>query len=186
MSEHDEQKWRTDFPIESEDDEFVARRDFLRYLTLVSGGLSAGNGMVLLSSMKSGDHEAGGVVDICDAGQLDKGSWLVFHYPDEKNPAILIRKESGDYLAYTQKCPHLACPVSYRRASEALPEHIGCHCHNGKFDLETGAGVAGPPRELRPLRRIQLKIENGRVIATGFAGKKRMTAVAHGESNGQI
>ncbi|WP_156185229.1 Rieske (2Fe-2S) protein, partial [Cytobacillus firmus] len=38
-----------------------------------------------------------------------------------------------------------------------------CPCHHGKFDVETGAPTAGPPR--RPLPEIQVKVENGAIYA---------------------
>ena len=38
-----------------------------------------------------------------------------------------------------------------------------CPCHHGKFNVETGAPIAGPPR--RPLPEIVVKVENGAVYA---------------------
>ncbi|MGH7506598.1 MAG: hypothetical protein ACRELX_13140, partial [Longimicrobiales bacterium] len=35
-------KWRRDFPIDWPRDEYVARRDFTRFLVLVSGGFVVG------------------------------------------------------------------------------------------------------------------------------------------------
>lgn len=167
----DTEKWREDFPFDAESDNYIIRRDFLRFLTVVSGGLAFGTGAIMAKSITEKNSSlAVSPVDICDENTLQPGSWLVFHFPDEKNPAILIRKENGDYLAYTQKCPHLACPVTYHRSSSEGPEHIGCHCHRGKFDLASGEGVAGPPRELRPLKAIDIKIQNNRIWASGYKG----------------
>ena len=37
-------------------------------------------------------------VDLGSSDQLVPGHWSVFRYPDEKTPAILIRRESGEHL----------------------------------------------------------------------------------------
>ena len=98
---------------------------------------------------------------------LEPGTARVFRFAGE--PALLVRRGDGTYLALGQKCTHLACPVTYRPAAEGEAERLECHCHRGRFDLETLQGTGGPPRALRPLRRIALQVEPGRVRATGFA-----------------
>lgn len=160
-------KWREDFPIEQELDDHITRRDFVRFLGLVSAGMAVGNASILVKSLT---HEEGPFpeVEIGDARKLGPGSWLVFAYPDEKTPAILVRRESGDFIAFQQKCPHLACPVSYHKSDGEEGECLRCHCHNGRFDLATGKGTQGPPRELRPLRQVVLRVEGERVVATGL------------------
>jgi len=160
-------KWREDFPIEQEYDDFITRRDFVRFLGLVSAGLMVGNASIVVQSLteKEGPFPE---VEIEGAVNLQKGQWMVFHYPDGKTPAILIRRENGDLIAFHQKCPHLACPVSYKPAHNGEPEHIGCKCHNGKFDIASGKGTQGPPRELRPLRQVVLREETNRIVAVGL------------------
>jgi len=160
-------KWREDFPIEQECDDFITRRDFVRFLGLVSAGFAVGNASILVKSL---DDEEGPFpeVDIPEAANLANGSWLVFAYPDPKTPAMLVRREGGDYVAFLQKCPHLACPVSYHKSDEHEGECLRCHCHNGRFDIDSGKGTQGPPRELRPLRQVVLRVEPGRVVATGL------------------
>ena len=168
-------KWREDFPIEQEFDDFVTRRDFIRFLGLVSAGLAVGSGSVAVNSLTHTEAETLPELAVAGADTLKPGSWLVFNYPDEHSPAMLIRREDGEYAAYLQKCPHLSCPVSYHAAgSDGEPEGLRCHCHNGRFDLDTGKGTAGPPRELRPLRRVELRVEaDGRVAAVGLAKRHK-------------
>lgn len=160
-------KWREDFPIEQEFDEYITRRDFVRFLGLVSAGLMVGSGSIVVSSLRGKDGPLPEVA-IPGAMELERGKWLVYKYPNEKTPAMLIRRENGEYISFLQKCPHLACPVSYHPAGEEHGEHIGCHCHNGKFDIESGKGTQGPPRELRPLRQVVLRVEKDQVIAVGL------------------
>ncbi len=160
-------KWREDFPIEQEADDFITRRDFVRFLGLVSAGLLVGSGSIVVKSLM---EEEGPFpeIEVVGAGELQPGKWMVFNYPDKRTPAILIRRESGEYISFLQKCPHLACPVSYHASQPGRSEYIGCHCHNGCFDIENGEGTQGPPRELRPLRQVVLKVGDGRVVATGL------------------
>lgn len=160
-------KWREDFPIEQEFDDHITRRDFVRFLGLVSAGLMVGNASIFVRSL-AGEEGPFPEVAVAGAEKLEPGNWMTFHYPDERHPAILIRRENGTYIAFHQKCPHLACPVSYHKSDGERGEHIGCHCHNGRFDIDTGKGTQGPPRELRPLRQVVLRVEQDRIVATGL------------------
>lgn len=168
----DDSKWREDFPYESENDEYITRRDATRFLLLVSGGLALGNGLIWIRSRSRAD-EPNLRIELGAADQLAPGEWRVFAYPDAATPAILIRRTSGELVAFQQKCTHLACPVAYQRGGADEHEHLSCHCHNGRFDVSTGAGLSGPPRELRPLRRVALAVERGRLFAIGFETLKR-------------
>ena len=160
-------KWREDFPVEQEFDDFITRRDFVRFLGLVSAGLMVGNASIVVPSLFEEEGPFPETV-VAGAGALEKGSWMVYKYPDERTPAILIRRENGDFVSFLQKCPHLACPVSYQKSDEHHAEHIGCHCHHGKFDIDSGQGTQGPPRELRPLRQVVLRVEHEKVTAVGL------------------
>jgi Rieske Fe-S protein len=163
----DNPKWREDFPYESENDEYITRRDATRFLLLVSGGLALGNGLIWVRAQLEGDGPLPRV-GLGAASQLAAGTWRVFAYPDAQTPAILIRRESGELVAFQQKCTHLACPVAYERSSPDQGECLSCHCHNGRFELATGRGVSGPPRELRPLRRVALEIAGDQLYAVGL------------------
>ncbi len=160
-------KWREDFPFESEGDDFITRRDFTRFLCVISAGFATGNGWILWKSLKNSDKVLP-TVEVCKTGDLEPGKWMVFRYPDEKTPAMLIRRLNGDFIAFLQKCTHLACPVAYEKNRDNKGEALSCHCHNGTFDIDTGEGLTGPPRELRPLPRLKLQIEGDRVLAVGF------------------
>jgi nitrite reductase/ring-hydroxylating ferredoxin subunit len=162
-------KWREDFPYESDNDDYIARRDFTRFLAVVSGGLATGTGLVLLRSRR-GDETTPARLEVARIADMPPGTARVFHFPDDRSPALLVRRTDGEFVAFDQRCTHLACPVTYAtRSEESEHESLHCHCHNGRFDVTTGAGVSGPPRELRPLRRIALDIVDGTVFATGFA-----------------
>jgi nitrite reductase/ring-hydroxylating ferredoxin subunit len=162
-------KWREDFPVESETDDFIARRDFVRYLLLVSGGLAVGSGWILAKSLlQSPDGHSYPVRRVCDVGDLDPGAWMVFEYPEARIAAILVRRRDGEFVSYLQKCTHLSCPVQYAGPEGDRAERLTCHCHNGVFDLNTGEGVSGPPRDLRPLTRVKLEVRGETVFAIGL------------------
>lgn len=157
-------KWREDFPYESENDEHITRRDFVRFLTLVSGGFAIGNSLFLLSPEKITEYPK---KLICKITELAPGTWKTFNYPHENHPVLLARLESGDFVAFGQKCPHLACPIMYQKKTANKNECITCHCHNGEFDAKNGNGTKGPPLGLRPLTKVILKIENDSIYAIG-------------------
>lgn len=159
-------KWQQDFPVESERDDYITRRDFTRFMLLVSAGFAVGNGWIWSKTGETARALSHQPLDLGSVEDLKPGSWKVFHYPDKHHPAVLIRRVNGEFAAFSQKCTHLACPVAYERSGN--DEQIVCHCHNGRFDVTTGEGVAGPPRELRPLQRVALVLRDGRVIATGL------------------
>lgn len=160
-------KWREDFPYESENDAYITRRDASRFLLLVSGGLALGNGVIWVRAQGGADDPTARI-ELGAADMLAPGEWRAFTYPDPRTPAILIRRENGALVAFQQRCTHLACPVVYERSAPAQGECLRCPCHNGRFDIENGHGVAGPPRELRPLPRIALEIADGKLYAVGL------------------
>jgi arsenite oxidase small subunit len=80
---------------------------------------------------------------------------------------VLIRRRTGELAAFDQRCPHLGCPVSYVSGDERTPERLVCPCHDGRFDLATGAGIAGPPRSLPPLPRFVLEVRGDEVFVAG-------------------
>lgn len=165
ISRGETERWREDFSFKTEIEEYVTRRDFLRLLVIVSAGLAFGNiviGLLSLGPKPSGLPK----LDLGPADNIAPGSSRVFSYPTSDVPAILIRRSNGEYIAFHQKCPHLACPVTYHPEDG---ESLRCHCHNGVFDLRTGQGIQGPPRELRALREVVLNVEQGTLFAIGLA-----------------
>ena len=51
------------------------------------------------------------IVKIAERSQLPVGGVLVFHYPHEAEPCLLLRTDADTLVAYSQKCTHLACAV---------------------------------------------------------------------------
>jgi Rieske Fe-S protein len=160
-SRPDEQpQWRQDFPIDWPHDQYVARRDFAKFLVLISGSFTAGQAWIAAKHVLRQTNTPARM-RIAAVADVPVGSWTQFRYPAENDPCILVRLGEEQFVAYSQQCTHLSCAV--------IPEmdqgRFRCPCHEGFFDIATGRNVAGPPP--RPLPRIELSIENGQIWATG-------------------
>jgi Rieske Fe-S protein len=157
----DQPKWRQDFPIDTAQDSYVARRDFTKYLGLTSLAFVVGQFWIALQNRWRKSRGALPIVMVARLDDVPVGGTRTFHYPTASDPAILLRPAADTLLAYSSQCTHLQCPV--------LPQmeqgRLHCPCHRGYFDMQSGRPLAGPPR--RPLPRIALKIENAMIFATG-------------------
>lgn len=155
-------KWRRDFPIDSPQDSYVARRDFTKFMGLTSLAFVVAQFWIALQNRWRKAHGKPPVIALGALDELAVGESRAFHYPTERDPAILLRPAADVLLAFSSQCTHLQCPV--------LPQmetgRLHCPCHAGYFDLQTGAPLAGPPR--RPLPRIALEVRGGAIYATGF------------------
>lgn len=153
--------WREDFPIDAAEDRYVERRDFVKFLVLVSGALAVGQLWIGLQSVWRRFAGAAPRVRIAGTGDLAPGKSLAFRYPTEHDPCLLVRTSETEFVAFSQVCTHLSCAVIPRPEENIFL----CPCHDGKFNLRTGDVVAGPPR--RPLPRIELEIHNANIYAVG-------------------
>jgi Rieske Fe-S protein len=98
---------------------------------------------------------------IAQLREIPIGGVKLFHYPTTSDPCLLIRASAERFLAYSQKCTHLSCPVLY----QATEQQLYCPCHAGRFAVEDGRPLAGPPK--RPLPRIAIKITGDEIWAVG-------------------
>lgn len=153
-------KWRRDFPVDTAQDNFVARRDFTKFMVLISASFVVGQGWIALKTLR-GKGESPGPKAIAALDEIAVGQAALFFYPGEHDSCLLVRAGEQEFLAYSNKCSHLSCPVMPDVPSGCLR----CPCHHGSFDLATGRPLAGPPR--RPLARIILEVRDGKVYATG-------------------
>jgi nitrite reductase/ring-hydroxylating ferredoxin subunit len=152
--------WRTDFPIDWPQDHYVERRDFMKFMVLISLAFTSGQIWIAAHNWwrRRGRSEVRRVASLSD---LPVGGALTFSYPSEHDPCLLVRTAERGLVAYGQKCTHLSCAVR-PRLDEGL---LQCPCHEGSFDLFSGRPLAGPPR--RPLSRVHLDVRQGEIFATG-------------------
>jgi Rieske Fe-S protein len=156
-------RWRRDFPVDGPADEYRSRREFAGLLLLTSLAFVAGHLWIVALSYLRRARGKMPLVDIAGVAEVPVGGLRVFEYPAKGHPCVLVRLSDGTFVAYDRRCTHLSCPVVPR--PEAGRFH--CPCHEGHFDMATGAPLAGPPR--RPLPRVTLEVRAGRVVATGIA-----------------
>lgn len=154
--------WREEFSVRAEDETFVTRRQFAKFLTLTSVAMVAGNFWILAKSLLK-KAPAFPVMRVASAGEMAVGAVKLFNYPTPADPCILIRTAEDTYVAYSQICTHLSCAVFYSAESK----RIECPCHRGVFSAADGSVVAGPPP--RPLPRVVLERRGDDLVATGMA-----------------
>ena len=126
----------------------ITRRDYLRILVTVSGGLLAGAVAVAAGVFP---RRTGVAAPIRVADALAPGQSVGFVYPGPEDRAIAMRLPNGLLVAYSSICTHLSCAVLPRPQEDALV----CPCHDGRFDATTGEVTEGPPP--RPLPLIELQ-----------------------------
>ena len=158
-------KWRQDFPIDWEEDEYVSRRELVKFIVMTSVAFVTGQLWLVGKDLFGRAAPSPPAMPIAAVGELPVGGHKIFAYPEGSGPRLLVRTGEDSFVAYDQQCTHLLCPVVPAVEEGALH----CPCHNGWFDLETGRPTAGPPR--RPLPRVTLEVRDGRVYATGIEAR---------------
>ena len=154
-------KWRRDFPIDWAQDEYVSRRELVKFIVLTSAAMVVGQFWIVLKSTFSRAASAPLDAQIARVDELPIGGAKTFTYPEGSTPRLLVRTGTTTFVAYDQQCTHLLCPV----VPAVELGRLHCPCHNGWFDLETGRPLAGPPQ--RPLARILVVVRGSSVYATG-------------------
>ena len=157
--------WRRDFPIDWPEAQWVARREFVKFLMPVSLAFAVGQVWLLWRGWRRASAPAPAPARIARVSDVPIGGAMLFEYPAGSPSRILVRVDESTFVAYEQQCTHLTCPV--------LPaverEELVCPCHHGVFELRTGRPIAGPPR--RPLARVTLEVRDGWVQATGIEAR---------------
>jgi Rieske Fe-S protein len=87
-----------------------------------------------------------------DVGEPGKATVYVRRW----DPSRDTDKLHQPYVAISNRCMHLGCPVRYVSASERFI----CPCHGGVYEFD-GKVAGGPP--VRPLDRFDTKVVHGRV-----------------------
>jgi arsenite oxidase small subunit len=148
----------------------LTRRDLVKATGLgLSGGLVPD-----LAAAATDTAKPVPVSRIADLDALKVDVPLLFNYPDESSPAVLLRLRSAaaggvgpgnTIVAFSQLCTHKGCPVTYR------PERklIICPCHWSTFDPSKGGQlVIGQASQSLP--QIQLRITDNAIFAIGVDG----------------
>jgi Rieske Fe-S protein len=150
--------WKKDFPVTAEEDSYVTRREFTKFLGLTSLAFFLGTVTATARKVwKRAVWTRPAAVAVSRVDELAVGGYRLFRYPTEHDPCILLRLQADRFAAFHQYCTHLECPVYFNAAKSQLI----CPCHKGIFNAADGGVVAGPPK--RPLERLAVSVRNGEV-----------------------
>jgi arsenite oxidase small subunit len=153
-------RWREDFPVNWDSDNYITRREMVKYLAL--GSLTIAGANFLLAGIprlvKAAQMPR---TWIAAASAIPAGGSFLFRYPTQDDPCILVRQADGKVVAYSSVCTHLSCAVIHEQKQNTLY----CPCHNGYFTVAEGRPYAGPPT--RRLPRITLSQEGDEIYAVG-------------------
>jgi Rieske Fe-S protein len=155
-------KWRQDFPIDWPQDHYVSRRDFTKFMVLTSLAFTAGQFWIVVQNYLRTRRGELPLIKIAAVDEVPIGSAVTFAYPEAHDSCLLLRTGEKTFIAFSQKCTHLSCAV----VPQPDKGRFYCPCHEGSFDIATGAPIAGPPR--RPLPKISVEVRSGAVYATGL------------------
>ncbi len=150
------------FPIPWEEEHAVTRRNFMSFVLLLSATLLASTGLLGIANWfrrKSATKFAPALV--ASVHDVPVGGAKLFSYPTAHDPCLLIRLSEDRFVAYSQKCTHLSCPVTFK----AKENEFFCPCHAGRFAVDDGRVLGGPPQ--RPLPRILINVSGNEIWATG-------------------
>ena len=154
--------WRDEFPIREDEERYVTRRQFSRFLVLTSLGMFVGNVWILAKTWFR-KEPALPEARVASVSALPVGGSTVFEYPAPGEPCLLIRSAEDRFVAFSQKCTHLSCAVVYSKERD----RIECPCHLGFFSARDGRVLQGPPP--RPLPRVLLERRGDDLYAVGLA-----------------
>ncbi|EDY16572.1 Rieske (2Fe-2S) domain protein [Chthoniobacter flavus Ellin428] len=150
----DQPHWKANFPIRQADEHEVSRRQFCK--VACGSALAVGAGWLARDKL----FPVPAATQPKLVGRIEEvpvGGYKLFRYPTEHQPCILVRLSENQFVAYSQSCTHLMCPVNYQHEKR----QFYCPCHEGFFSAEDGRVLAGPPP--RPLPSYPVEIRAGEI-----------------------
>jgi nitrite reductase/ring-hydroxylating ferredoxin subunit len=146
--------WQSNFPVRQSAEHEVSRRQFAR---IACGSAFAVGAGWLGKDWLFPPPAAAAPKLVCSVADIPVGGSILFRYPTEGYPCILVRPGENEFAAYSQSCTHLMCPVHFHTETR----RIVCPCHEGYFSADDGRVLAGPPP--RPLPRYPVELRDGQV-----------------------
>ena len=150
--------WKKDFPVASEEESYVARREFTKFMALTSIAFFLGTFTATARKLwKRATWKSSAAVRVTHVDDVAIGGYKLFRYPTENDPCILLRLNQERFAAFDQRCTHLSCPVYF----SAKDGQLLCPCHNGIFSATNGNVLAGPSK--RGLDALTVTVRHGEV-----------------------
>lgn len=153
--------WREEFSVFKSDERYVSRRQLTKFLSLTSLAMFAGNMWILVRSKLQAKPAPLPQVAVARLGEIPVGGVKLFQYPQVKEQCILVRTAEDHYAAYSQKCTHLSCAVFYAEGA------LVCPCHEGRFSVQDGSVLQGPPTRALPV--VKLERRGDQLVAIGMS-----------------
>jgi len=156
--------WKALFPVDLAEEGRLSRREFARFLALVSAGFTGGIGYLMARRKPLDGAPASASAPrprelmVAQAADVTPGNSFLFTYRNPQDRCILINTRTG-WRAYRQTCTHLGCAVRWDGKG------LQCPCHNGYFEVAQGFPIQGPPT--RPLSRLEVAVRDGQVWILG-------------------
>lgn len=63
---------------------------------------------------------------------------------DVENEQVVVANLGGQIVAFNNLCPHAECDLAF---GVLRGEELECDCHGSRFNIKTGALLAGPALE---------------------------------------
>ena len=161
-----------------------SRRNFLKFAMAVSAMLAVG-GIATVPAAGTG-LSVFPRVKVAQLNDLTIGQPIVFNYPLEDEPNILVKlgtKADGgvgpdeDIVAFSSICQHLGCNFGFQAAGSSpvcnpsynADRPVGyCCCHGSVYDFVNKANVIAGPSP-RPQPQVLLEVDSsGNIFATGM------------------
>ncbi|MDQ1899520.1 Rieske 2Fe-2S domain-containing protein [Paracoccus sp. WLY502] len=103
---------------------------------------------------------------VCKAAQVGCGVLSLSVTTGRGAFPLLLLRAGGDLRAYVNACPHQYLPLDYRsdRLVSADGTMLMCSAHGARFDILTGAAVAGADCGLDP---VPVAVVDGTVVIGG-------------------
>jgi len=96
------------------------------------------------------------ITTVSGIGEVGKTTVYVRSYNEEIDRDTPLPDPDSPFIAVSNRCMHLGCPVRYVDASKRFI----CPCHGGVYEFQ-GRVAGGPP--VRPLDRFYTRVRNGNV-----------------------
>ena len=85
--------WRTEFPVEKPQEDYVARRDFVKFLGLTSLAFVAGQFWIAISNVLRRRRPRPAEKPLARRDELPVGGAKTFTFPSDNDPCVLVRPD---------------------------------------------------------------------------------------------